>query len=102
VWAINHRAPAFFDALALGVYGAAASRSNCVFCHGVPGLDRGGNIPNLGYIGSAYIENLQNFVYKGAANERGMPDFSGKLTAEEVEKTKAFIAGTADAIRPKK
>jgi quinohemoprotein ethanol dehydrogenase len=76
--------------------------SNCVFCHGVPGVDRGGNIPNLGYIGNAYIENLQNFVYKSAANERGMPDFTGKLTAQEVEKIKAFIAGTADAIRPKK
>ena len=24
--------------------------SNCVFCHGVPGVDRGGNIPNLGYM----------------------------------------------------
>ena len=23
--------------------------SNCAFCHGVPGVDRGGNIPNLGY-----------------------------------------------------
>jgi quinohemoprotein ethanol dehydrogenase len=76
--------------------------SNCVFCHGVPGVDRGGNIPNLGYIGSAYIENLANFVYKSPANERGMPDFTGKLSAADVEKIKAFIAGTADAIRPKK
>jgi quinohemoprotein ethanol dehydrogenase len=24
--------------------------ANCVFCHGVPGVDRGGNIPNLGYM----------------------------------------------------
>jgi quinohemoprotein ethanol dehydrogenase len=75
--------------------------SNCVFCHGVPGVDRGGNIPNLGYIGSAYVENLQNFVYKNPSNARGMPDFTGKLSAQDVEKIKAFIAGTADAIRPK-
>lgn len=27
--------------------------SNCVFCHGVPGVDRGGNIPNLGYMDAA-------------------------------------------------
>ena len=53
--------------------------SNCVFCHGVPGVDRGGNIPNLAYIGAPYIENLQNFVFKSAANDRGMPDFTGKL-----------------------
>ena len=30
-----------------------------------------------------------------------MPDFTGKLSPEEVEKIKAFIQGTADAIRPK-
>jgi len=76
--------------------------SNCVFCHGVPGVDRGGNIPNLAYIGTPFIENLQNFVFKGPATERGMPDFTGKLSVEDVEKIKAFIQGTADAIRPKK
>lgn len=75
--------------------------SNCVFCHGVPGVDRGGNIPNLGYMSTAYIENLDKFIFKGPAMERGMPDFSGKLTMEDVEKIKAFIQGTADAIRPK-
>lgn len=76
--------------------------SNCVFCHGVPGVDRGGNIPNLGYMPSAMIEHLDKFVYRGPANDRGMPDFTGKLTTDDVEKIKAFIAGTADAIRPKK
>ncbi|MBT2303932.1 PQQ-dependent dehydrogenase, methanol/ethanol family [Variovorax paradoxus] len=75
--------------------------SNCVFCHGVPGVDRGGNIPNLGYMNAAMIENLDKFIFKGPAMERGMPDFSGKLSAEDVEKIKAFIQGTADAIRPK-
>jgi PQQ-dependent dehydrogenase (methanol/ethanol family) len=75
--------------------------SNCVFCHGVPGVDRGGNIPNLGYMNAGYIENLDKFVFKGPAMERGMPDFSGKLSVEDVEKIKAFIQGPADAIRPK-
>jgi quinohemoprotein ethanol dehydrogenase len=75
--------------------------SNCVFCHGVPGVDRGGNIPNLGYMNASFIENLDKFVFKGPAMERGMPDFTGKLTPEDVDKIKAFIQGTADAIRPK-
>ncbi len=82
--------------------GTALYVSNCVFCHGVPGVDRGGNIPNLGYMDAAYIENLDRFVYKGPATARGMPDFTGKLTPDEVQKIKAFIQGTADAIRPKK
>ncbi|MBO9651990.1 MAG: PQQ-dependent dehydrogenase, methanol/ethanol family [Variovorax sp.] len=75
--------------------------SNCVFCHGVPGVDRGGNIPNLGYMDPSFIENLDKFIFKGPAMERGMPDFTGKLTQDDVDKLKAFIQGTADAIRPK-
>ncbi|GAB7545145.1 hypothetical protein CS8_048240 [Cupriavidus sp. 8B] len=50
---------------------------------------------------SAYIENLDKFVFKGPAMARGMPDFSGKLSKEDVEKIQAFIQGTADSIRPK-
>jgi quinohemoprotein ethanol dehydrogenase len=75
--------------------------SNCVFCHGVPGVDRGGNVKNLGYSQSAVIENLDAWVFKGPAGSQGMPDFTGKLTSEQVQKIKAFIQGTADAIRPK-
>jgi len=81
--------------------GTALYVSNCVFCHGVPGVDRGGNIPNLGYMDAAFIDNLDKFVFKGPAMARGMPDFTGKLSADDVQKIKAFIQGTADAIRPK-
>ncbi len=76
--------------------------SNCVFCHGVPGVDRGGNIPNLGYSSAEVITNLDRFVYtRGSASNDGMPDFTGKLTPDQVVKIQAFIQGTADAIRPK-
>ncbi len=75
--------------------------SNCVFCHGVPGVDRGGNIPNLGYSNASVISNLDSYVFNGPFVSRGMPDFTGKLTADDVAKIKAFIQGTADAIRPK-
>lgn len=74
--------------------------SNCAFCHGIPGVDKGGAIPNLAYLPSVYIENLDKFIFKGPAEQRGMPDFSGKLSLQDVEKIKAFIQGTADAIRP--
>ncbi|HEY7870846.1 MAG TPA: cytochrome c, partial [Methylomirabilota bacterium] len=75
--------------------------SNCVFCHGVPGVDRGGNVKNLGYSATEVIAGLDRWVFKGPATPHGMPDFTGKLNAEQVEKIKAFIQGTADAIRPK-
>jgi quinohemoprotein ethanol dehydrogenase len=80
--------------------GTALYVSNCVFCHGVPGVDRGGNIPNLGYSAQGTIANLDKYVF-GTLAKNGMPDFTGKLNATEVEKIKAFIQGTADAIRPK-
>ena len=75
--------------------------SNCVFCHGVPGVDRGGNIPNLGYSSTETIANLDRFVFANGRLSDGMPDFTGKLTPEQVVKIQAFIQGTADAIRPK-
>jgi quinohemoprotein ethanol dehydrogenase len=74
--------------------------SNCVLCHGVPGVDRGGNIPNLGYQPARVIANLEKYVFKGPMMDLGMPDFTGRLTPADVEKIKAFILGTADAIRP--
>ena len=107
------RMPAFVDykqgALVSGVpyktedvpLGTALYVSNCILCHGYPGVNRGGNLPNLGYMDRAYIENLDKFVFKGPAMARGMPDFTGKLSTDDVEKIKAFIQGTADAIRPK-
>src|SRR5207248_1382452 len=74
--------------------------SNCVGCHGVPG-GKGGNISNLGYVAPEGIKNLEAMVFNGPFTSKGMPDFTGKLKAEDVTKIKAFIAGTADAIRPK-
>jgi quinohemoprotein ethanol dehydrogenase len=74
--------------------------ANCAFCHGVPGVDKGGNIPNLGYVPTDVIANLETFVFKGPFTASGMPDFTGKLTSVEVQKIKAFIQGTADAVRP--
>ncbi|WP_236778686.1 PQQ-dependent dehydrogenase, methanol/ethanol family [Azoarcus olearius] len=82
--------------------GTALYVSNCVFCHGVPGVDKGGNLPNLGYSAPETIEHLERFVFKGPYMARGMPDFSGHLSEEDVRKIKAFILGTADAVRPKK
>jgi mono/diheme cytochrome c family protein len=81
--------------------GTALYVSNCVFCHGVPGVDRGGNVPNLGYSTAATIANLDKFVLSSQLGAKGMPDFTGKLTPAQVEQIKAFIQGTADAIRTK-
>jgi len=76
--------------------------SHCGFCHGVPGVDKGGNIRNLGYSDSATIANLKDIVFKGPFMSLGMPDFTGKLSEDDVVKIQAFIQGTADAIRPKR
>src|SRR5437660_3281960 len=74
----------------------------CAQCHGVPGVDKGGNVRNLGYVSTETINNLKDFVFKGPFRDQGMPDFTGKLKDEDVVKLQAFIQGTADAIRPKK
>ncbi|WP_433993613.1 PQQ-dependent dehydrogenase, methanol/ethanol family [Tardiphaga robiniae] len=73
----------------------------CATCHGVPGVDKGGNVPNLGYVSTETITNLKDIVFNGPFKGKGMPDFTGKLTEADVVKIQAFIQGTADAIRPK-
>ena len=73
----------------------------CAVCHGIPGVDRGGNVRNLGYSSADTISNLDKIAYKGPFMASGMPDFTGKLSAADLDKIKAFIQGTADAIRPK-
>jgi quinohemoprotein ethanol dehydrogenase len=75
--------------------------AGCIACHGVPGVGRGGNIINLGYVSTDEITNLRNILFHGPFRDQGMPDFSGKLTEGDVGKLQAFIQGTVDAIRPK-
>jgi len=81
--------------------GTALYVTACAQCHGVPGVDKGGNVRNLGYVSTETIANLKDFVFKGPFRDQGMPDFTGKLTEADVVKIQAFIQGTADAIRPK-
>jgi quinohemoprotein ethanol dehydrogenase len=76
--------------------------SSCASCHGVPGVDNGGDVRNLGYVGAEEIANLKDIVFNGPFKSQGMPDFTGKLKEDDVVKIIAFIQGTADAIRPKK
>jgi quinohemoprotein ethanol dehydrogenase len=81
--------------------GTAIYVSACAACHGVPGVDKGGNVPNLGYAAPETISNLKDIVFNGPFKDKGMPDFTGKLTEADVTKIQAFIQGTADSIRPK-
>jgi quinohemoprotein ethanol dehydrogenase len=81
--------------------GTALYVSNCVACHGIPGVDRGGNIKNLGYISGDVLKGLEKILMNGPFVSQGMPDFTGKLSSDQITKIQAFIQGTADAIRPK-
>lgn len=81
--------------------GTALYVAACATCHGVPGVDKGGNIRNLGYVPAEEIARLKDIVFKGPFRDRGMPDFTGKLKDDDVVKIQAFIQATADAIRPK-
>jgi len=79
--------------------GAALYVSNCVFCHGVPAINNGGNVPNLGYSDRVMLENAAELLFAGTFIHEGMPSFEDRLTAEQVAKIVAFIQGTADAVR---
>jgi quinohemoprotein ethanol dehydrogenase len=80
--------------------GLATYVSNCLFCHGVPGVNNGGAIPNLGYSDAAVLANADVWVLQGAGVHNGMPRFDAHLDDTDVTHILAFIQGTADAIRP--
>ena len=81
--------------------GAALYVANCLFCHGVPGVNNGGNVPNLGYSEADTLSNPGDIVFKGTQVGNGMPRFDDKLSGDDLKKIIAFIQGTADAVRPK-
>jgi quinohemoprotein ethanol dehydrogenase len=80
--------------------GTALYVSHCVVCHGVPAVDKGGNIPNLGYVNKEYIDRLDFVLFDGPFAQLGMPSFKGKFSPEQVQQLKAFIQGVADSVRP--
>lgn len=51
--------------------GTAIYVSSCATCHGVPGVDKGGNVRNLGYVATETIANLKNFVFQGPLHGQG-------------------------------
>jgi len=73
--------------------------SNCLFCHGVPGVNNGGAIPNLGYSLPETLVNADAWVLQGAGLHNGMPRFDAHLEEEDVQNILAFIQGTADSLR---
>jgi quinohemoprotein ethanol dehydrogenase len=79
--------------------GAGLYVTNCIFCHGTPAIDIGGNVPNLGYLAPETLEHLSAIVLGGSLSDKGMPDFTGKLSGEDIEKIKAFIQNTAEAVK---
>ncbi len=79
--------------------GLASYVSNCLFCHGVPGVNNGGAIPNLGYSTPEALTNANAWVLEGAGIHNGMPRFDAHLNDVDVENILAFIQGTADAVR---
>jgi quinohemoprotein ethanol dehydrogenase len=81
--------------------GVALYVANCLFCHGVPGVNNGGNVPNLGYSSvETLTENFAPILLAGALKDGGMPSFEDRLGEPELDRLRAFIQGTADAVRP--
>ena len=76
--------------------GAGHYVANCLFCHGVPAVHNGGNIPNLAYSSKETLQNASAWVLEGAGVQNGMPSFKGKLTQEELDDILAFVQALAD------
>ncbi len=72
--------------------------ANCAGCHGAPGVNNGGNVPNLGYARRELLEELPHVVLDGAFLGSGMPRFAGRLDEAQVLQIRAFILSAAEAV----
>ncbi len=81
--------------------GAGLYVANCLFCHGVPAVYNGGNIPNLAYSNKAVLAGAKAWIVGGAAAEKGMPSFKGKLSDDQIADIMGFVQFMADQQRKK-
>ncbi|MDO5620022.1 MAG: PQQ-dependent dehydrogenase, methanol/ethanol family [Paracoccus sp. (in: a-proteobacteria)] len=79
--------------------GARLYVASCLFCHGVPAVDNGGALPNLGYSAHDTIAALPELVLSDTFVPMGMPSFRDKLTEADLHKIIAFIQNTAEAVK---
>ena len=75
--------------------------ANCAGCHGVPGVNNGGNVPNLGYSTRETMEAMPALVLGNTYLQHGMPSFQGRLGEAELGQIRAFILATVDSVRPR-
>ena len=71
---------------------------NCLGCHGPMGAN-GGSIPNLAYSSNGTFAIMDDIVLKGMYLKKGMPNFSGRLSAKEVNEIKNYILHSANEMR---
>jgi quinohemoprotein ethanol dehydrogenase len=73
--------------------GESLYNNNCAICHGAPGSE-GGALPDLTYSSQRIHENFRYIVF-GSFKALGMPDFTGKITEEEVHLIQQHIFAKA-------
>ncbi len=76
--------------------GAQLYIQHCAHCHGQVARDTGGAIPDLGRINEAIYRSFEDIVLKGVLTPVFMPNFSGVLTADEVQSIKSFVLYQAE------
>jgi len=70
--------------------------NNCNICHGTVGSE-GGALPDLAYSSERIHENFRYIVF-GSFEAMGMPDFTGKLSEEEVNLMQQHIFSKAASL----
>jgi cytochrome c553 len=80
--------------------GGEVYATNCAVCHGNNGVQRGSSFPNLTLSALLYSqEGFDQVVLQGARLQRGMPNFSDKLSAEDSVAAREFIIARANEVK---
>jgi quinohemoprotein ethanol dehydrogenase len=75
-------------------HGAVLFNQYCGTCHCDIGTG-GGNIPDLGYSAEATHKIFKDILLKGLLANNGMPDFSGKLSENDIADIHNYVLATA-------
>lgn len=78
-------------------HGALNFLIHCAACHGVDAIS-GGVVPDLRYMSEDTFE-VFDVIMQGGLASAGMPDFSKKLSADEQQELKQYIARRNEALR---
>lgn len=71
----------------------------CIQCHGEPLAAGGGALPDLSFSSDGVFKNHKEIILNGALASKGMPNYKGRLTEQDVDDIGNYLKYVAESYR---